>query len=151
MKFLVPNYSCLQNLWIGGYRPPDPRSLCPLSSTEFVEPPPTEQNSRVHHCLQLELNLWDDAVIPLHTFIICFFFFYILVLFYRPDWPWGPHNLLYSGYRVFPGGKTAGTWRWQTTPSSAKVKERVELYLYSPSGPSCPVLGWTLPLHLPLF
>jgi len=26
-------------------------------------------------------------------------------------------------------------------PSSAEVKERVELYLYSPSGPSWPVLG----------
>ena len=38
MKFLVPNYSCLQNPLLGGYRPPDPRSLCPLSSTEFVEP-----------------------------------------------------------------------------------------------------------------
>ena len=25
---------------LGGYCPPDPRSLCPLSSTEFVEPPP---------------------------------------------------------------------------------------------------------------
>jgi len=37
MKFIVPNYSCLQNPWLGGYRPPDPRSL---SSTEFVEPPP---------------------------------------------------------------------------------------------------------------
>ena len=36
MKFLVPNYSCLQ---IRGLPPPDPRSLCPLSSTEFVEPP----------------------------------------------------------------------------------------------------------------
>jgi hypothetical protein len=30
-------------------------------------------------------------------------------------------------------------------PSSARVKERVELYLYSPSGPSWPVLGRTLP------
>ena len=36
MKFLVPNYSCLQ---IRGLPLPDPRSLCPLSSTEFVEPP----------------------------------------------------------------------------------------------------------------
>ena len=52
MKFLVPNYSCLQNPWLGGYRPPDPRSLCPLSSTEFVEPPrpPPEQNSWVPPC-----------------------------------------------------------------------------------------------------
>jgi hypothetical protein len=29
-------------------------------------------------------------------------------------------------------------------PASAEVKERVELYLYSPSGPSWPILGWTL-------
>ena len=27
-----------------GLPPPDPRSLCPLSSTEFVEPPPPEKN-----------------------------------------------------------------------------------------------------------
>jgi len=26
----------------------------------------------------------------------------------RPDRPWSPPNLLYSGYRVFPGGKAAG-------------------------------------------
>ena len=43
MKFLVLNYSCLQNPWLRGYRPPDPRPLCPLSSTEFVEPPPTKK------------------------------------------------------------------------------------------------------------
>jgi len=32
-----------------GLPPPDPRSLCPLFSTEFVEPPP-EQNFWVRHC-----------------------------------------------------------------------------------------------------
>ena len=37
MKFLVPNYSCLQNPWLGGYRP---RSPFALSSTVFVEPSP---------------------------------------------------------------------------------------------------------------
>ena len=50
----------------------------------------------------------------------------------------------------FPGGKAVGAWLWPPTPSSAGVKEKVELYLYSPSGPSWPVLGWTLPVHLPL-
>jgi hypothetical protein len=35
--------------------------------------------------------------------------------------------------------------------SSAKVKERVELYLYSPSGASWPVLGRTVPLPLPFW
>ena len=66
-----------------------------------------------------------------------------------PDQLWGPSSLLYNGYWVFPKGKAAGAWRWPHTPSSAKVKERVQLYLYSPSGPLWVVLGWTLPLRLP--
>jgi hypothetical protein len=51
-----------------------------------------------------------------------------------PDRPWGPPSLLYNRYRLFPGGKAAGAWRSPTTPSSAEVKESVELYLYSPLG-----------------
>jgi len=34
---------------------------------------------------------------------------------FRPDRPWGPPILLYSGYRVFPGGKADGAWRWPPT------------------------------------
>ena len=50
-----------------------------------------------------------------------------------PDGPWGPPNLLYNGYRVFPGGKVRpGRDADPSPPSSAKVKNRVELYLYSP-------------------
>jgi len=45
-------------------------------------------------------------------------------------------------------GKVAGAWRWTPTPSSAEVKKRVELSLYSPTGPSWPVLGRTLPFSL---
>ena len=41
MKFLVPNYNCLQNPWLGGSCPQIP-VLCPLSSTEFVEPSPNK-------------------------------------------------------------------------------------------------------------
>jgi hypothetical protein len=46
-------------------------------------------------------------------------------------------------------GKAAWAWRWPPTPVSTEVKGRVELYLYFPSGPSWPVLGWPLPLTLP--
>jgi hypothetical protein len=35
----------------------------------------------------------------------------------RPDRPWGPPNLMYNGYRVFPGGKMAGAWYWTPIPS----------------------------------
>ena len=61
-----------------------------------------------------------------------------------PDRPGGLPSLLYNGYTVFIGGKAAGAWLWPPTPSSADVKERVDLYLYSPSGPSWPLIGWTL-------
>jgi hypothetical protein len=45
----------------------------------------------------------------------------------------------------FPGGKAVKVWRSPLTPSSAEVKERVELYLYFTSGPSRPVLELNLP------
>ena len=63
----------------------------------------------------------------------------------RPERRWGQPSLLYSGYRVFPGGKAARTRRWSPNLSRAEVKESVQLYLYSPPGPLWPVLGWTLP------
>jgi len=44
----------------------------------------------------------------------------------RPDRPWGPHNLLYNGYRVsFPGIKRPGRDLNHTLRSIAEVKERV--------------------------
>ena len=58
----------------------------------------------------------------------------------RPDLPWGQPNLLYNGYRVFAGVKRPGCGVDHPSPSSAEVKKRVELYLYSPCGPSWPVL-----------
>jgi len=54
MKFLVPNYSCLQNPWLGGYCP-QISILCPLSSTEFVELRP-RQNSWVRHWMKLVVS-----------------------------------------------------------------------------------------------
>ena len=47
-----------------------------------------------------------------------------------------------------PRGNVSRAWRWLPTPPSAKVKERVQLCLYLPSGSSLPVLGWTLPFCL---
>jgi len=60
----------------------------------------------------------------------------------HPEWPWGPTSLLYNGYRVFPTGvKHQGHGVDHPPLSSAEVKERVELYLYSTSGPWWPVIG----------
>ena len=72
--------------------------------------------------------------------------------FPHPSWPaLGPTQPLYIGYRAFLVGKAAAAWRWPPTPSITEVKERVELYLYSPYGFSWPVLGCTLPLPLQYF
>jgi hypothetical protein len=58
----------------------------------------------------------------------------------RPVRSWDPQCFLYNGYRFsFPGLKRPGRDLDQP-PSSADVKERVELY-FSPFGPS-----WPLPL-----
>ena len=67
-----------------------------------------------------------------------------------PDGLWGRQSLLCKGYRVFHGGKAAWAWRWLPTPSKAEVKERIVLYFCSLSEPSWHVLGWNLPLPLPI-
>jgi hypothetical protein len=54
------------------------------------------------------------------------------------------------GNGSFPGAKWPGRGVDHPLPPRAEVKERVELYLYSPSGPFWPVLGCTLPSPLPL-
>jgi hypothetical protein len=50
-----------------------------------------------------------------------------------PDRPWGPPSLLHNGYRVFPGVKLRPGRDADPSPqSSADIKNRIELYLYSP-------------------
>jgi hypothetical protein len=49
-----------------------------------------------------------------------------------------PYNLYHI---TFLGVKQPRRGIDHPPPSSTKVKERVELYLYSPSGPSRPVIG----------
>ena len=54
----------------------------------------------------------------------------------------GAHPASYTmGTGSFPGVKVQGRGVDYPPPSSAEVKEREELYLYSPSGLSWPVLG----------
>ena len=68
-------------------------------------------------------SLWEDEILRTH-----------------PNPTWGPPSLLYKGW-VFSSRNAAGAWRRPPTPTRVEVKERVELYLYSFSGPSCVVLG----------
>ena len=54
----------------------------------------------------------------------------------------GAHSVSYTlGTGSFPGLKRPGRGADHPPPTSAEVKERVELYLYTPSGPSWLVLG----------
>ena len=59
----------------------------------------------------------------------------------------GAHPASYTmGTGSFPGVKRPGRDVDHPPPSSAEVEGRAELYIYSPSGPSWPVLGRTLAL-----
>ena len=65
MKFLVPNYSCLENPWLGGYHPQIPV----LSVLNWIcwNPPP-EKNSWVRHCLQSPVSTHDSpAELPVSS------------------------------------------------------------------------------------
>jgi hypothetical protein len=50
----------------------------------------------------------------------------------HPNWPWDPPSLLFKGYQVISQGvKRPGRGVNHSPPSSAEVKERVQLYLTS--------------------
>jgi hypothetical protein len=62
MKFLVPNYSCLQNHW-GATAPRSPFSLFSLLNWICWTPLPSpEQNSWVRHCLHLTWKLHGSVI-----------------------------------------------------------------------------------------
>jgi hypothetical protein len=65
MKFLVPNCSCLQNPWLGGYRPQIPvlSVLCPQLNLLNPPPPPKKKNSWVRH--------WSWCKILWNWFVVC--------------------------------------------------------------------------------
>ena len=65
------------------------------------------------------------------------------VIFSAPVQPGpGAHPASYTmGTGSFPGVKRPERGIDHSPPSNAEVKERVQLYLYSPFGPSWPVLG----------
>jgi len=59
-----------------------------------------------------------------------------------PDQPWGPPNLLYNGYRVFPGGKVRpGRAADHSPPSSAVVTEQLSYTSTHPLGHTGPITG----------
>ena len=85
MKFLVPNYSCLQNPWLGGLPPPDPRSLCP--QLNLLNPTPNKipgyatdsKKDYVFSCLLLEplLILQNVVLITYRVPASCFPFYLV--------------------------------------------------------------------------
>jgi len=65
MKFLVPNYRCLQNPWLGGYRPQIPVLSVLFPQLNLLNPP--KQNSWVRHCIVLFQKTVILIVIILRT------------------------------------------------------------------------------------
>ena len=73
MKILVPNSSCLQNPWLGGYRPQIPilSLLCP--QLNLLKPPP-EKKSWLRHCTEsLPTCQSLDHLEPEYGAVFCLF------------------------------------------------------------------------------
>jgi hypothetical protein len=96
----------------------------------------------------------EDAV-PTLEFLAC------IPSFPKTLWGWhlsggkifktgpGAHSASYTmGIGSFPGVKRTGRGVNHPTLLAPRLKNGVELYLYSPSGPSWTVIGWTLPSPL---
>ena len=62
MKFLVPNYSCLQNHWQGGYRPQIPVLSVFCSQLNFLNAPPPPTNKFPGYAT-------DDRTSLIHTWM----------------------------------------------------------------------------------
>jgi hypothetical protein len=86
-----------------------------------------------------------------HPNLGCELNFVFTKLFYLPRPDLGPAQPPIQWLPGLSRGKAAGAWRWLPTPSSTEVKERVGLHIYSPSGTSWLVLGWTLTFLSVLF
>jgi len=70
MKFLVPNYSCLQNPWLGGYRLQIPvlSVLCP--QLNLLKPPP---NKIPGYATGSQHRVWSVREMPTTVFWSCLF------------------------------------------------------------------------------
>jgi len=93
MKFLVPNYSCLQNPWLGGYCPQIPF----LSVLNRICWTPSDQNSWVRHWSPWEANrfsasqeitriLWNSKVMHTSCVIPSIFISHIGVRYFMSCW-----------------------------------------------------------------
>jgi hypothetical protein len=113
MKFLVPNYSCLQNPWLGGYRPQIPvlAVLCP--HLNLLNPPPP-RTIFLGTPLQTHITLPSFLPYSKHKQISCLrrrrYFYYLLIIIYREDYchwsvlvPISTNNpVLYNLFSVIP-------------------------------------------------
>ena len=134
MKFIVPNYSCLQNPWLVGYRPQIPilsvlSWICWPPRTKFLGTPLVGGVFPGIHLYRFQKPK-TAMLLPVH-----------------PDRSWGPPILLINGFPgLFPGNKAAGAWNCQSAHLAPKSKKENSYTIPLPlSGPSWLVLSWTLP------
>jgi hypothetical protein len=64
----------------------------------------------------------------------------------RLEQRWGTESAVQWVSGLFPGCKAVWAWHWHPSLSSTEVKERVKLYLYSPSGLLWPLIRRNLTL-----
>ena len=124
MKFLVPNYSCLQNPWLGGYCPqirllsvlnwmcktPPPRR------TKFLGTPPLQTTRNIQQCIWWQC-LWHNQPQDKSSWLaghkICYNFSWLTLVFssFRPSWT---RYILSVHSNSLPPHETAATFSFKS-------------------------------------
>jgi hypothetical protein len=110
-----------------------------MSGLTGVQPASLQLGNAVHNVHPSGINVWCFQYLstpPVCSFtftcVLTFFCFRLVLWSTQPPLQWAPR-----------GGVN------HPPPSSAEVKEIIELYLYSTPVPLWPVMVWNLPLPLP--
>ena len=140
MKFLVPNYSCLQNPWLGGYRPQIP-ILSVLNWICWTSPPPQKKKKFLGMPLTSAcwFTLLNKQILLLHTCVLSWCLFqYMSYAFYlimfstaqnygtvRQQWN---AKAVERRVCVLLSSSYISTWSLQLRKNTNKFKPRVSIH-----------------------
>ena len=159
MEFLVPNYSCLQNPWLRGYRPQIPVLSVLCSQLNLLNPPPPPRKKILGYATEfgwlretqsqfLFLNHYMNEDLSSRSFSLCISvhgYHRFGEIFYLHLWGGGVYKVEAEGYS---NNTCSGQTRlyflymkhtpWLSTVNNWKVNTHTHTHTHTPDLPTIP-------------